>query len=255
MHQNLHQSPAPMIPVPQQLTISPSERHHMYDPTLLHNQPQYSPMNTRQQRISVDNPMNVSISPNIPIPTPEKKPRTRSKKPSIDFQQNEIQQQQQQQQQIPLNINPPIINFPPEIINPTPIQQKINNEQFLNNSSTNVNNGNNIEVNPFVSKSIEEEQKDIEKLGHDRGDSRSPSVGSSSAKSESVIKEIPLSGERHRLSRSKSPKSRWHHSPSPQQPQTNQSATIEEEQNSAIPTTNDNNMYVLHNYKRKSFNQ
>jgi len=237
MHQNLHQSPAPMIPVPQQLTISPSERHHMYDQSLLHNQqhqPQYSPMNTRQQRINIDHPMNTSISPTIPIPTPEKKTRSRSKKPSIDSRPPEIQQQ------IPTNINPPIINLPPEIIDLTPVQQPINNEQFVINSSTNVNNGNNIEVNPFVSKSIEEEQKYIENIRDNRGDSRSPSIGSSSAKSESVIKEIPLSGERHRLSRSKSPKSRWHHSPSPQQ-QTNQSSTIEEEQSSVTPTTSDDN--------------
>jgi len=245
MHQNLHQAPAPMIPIPQQLTISSTERHHMYDQSLLHNQQQqqqYSPMNTRQQRISVDNPMNPTISPPIPIQIPEKRTRTRSKKPSVDSRSNEIQQQ------IPSNINPSIVNLPIEIINPTPVQQTINDEQFVINSSTNVNNGNNIEVNPFVSKSIEEEQKDIEKIREDRGgDSRSPSVGSSSAKSESVIKEIPLSGERHRLSRSKSPKSRWHHSPSPQEQQTNQSATIEEEQNSIIPTINDDKKYVLHN--------
>lgn len=267
MHQNLHQPPAPMIPIPQQLTISPSERHHMYDPSLLHTQQlqqqqQYSPMNTRQQRISVDNPMNASISPTLPIQTPEKKTRTRSKKPSIDSRPIEIQQeqpspppQQQQQQQISPNIVPPIINLPNEIINPTPVQQQtINNEQFIIDPSTNVNNGNNIEMNSFVSKSIEEEQKDIEKFREDRGDSRSPSVGSSSAKSESVIKEIPLSGERHRLSRSKSPKSRWHHSPSPSHPLNNQSATIEEEQNSAIPTTNDDNMYVLHSFEEKKTN-
>jgi hypothetical protein len=239
MHQNLHQSPAPMIPVPQQLTISPSERHHIYDPSLLHNQPQYSPINTHQQRMNIDHPMNTSISPTIPIPTPEKKTRSRSKKPSIDSRTPEIQQQ------IPTNLQPPIVNLPTEIIHPAPVQQPNNNEHFVINSSTNVNNGDNIEVNPFVSKSIEEEQKDIEKLRDDRGDSRSPSVGSSSAKSESVIKEIPLSGERHRLSRSKSPKSRWHHSPSPQE-QINQSTTIDEEQNSVTPTTNDDNKYVLH---------
>jgi hypothetical protein len=240
MHQNLHQSPAPMIPVPQQLTISPSERHHMYDQSLLHNQQQqqqqqYLPMNTRQQRISVDHPMNTQISPPIPIPTPEKKTRTRSKKLSTDSPPVVMQQQQ-----TPTNTNPPLVNLPQQIINPTSIPQTIHNEQFVSYPSTNINNGNNFEVNPFVSKSIEEEQKDIEKLRPDRGDSRSPSVGSSSAKSESVIKEIPLSGDRHRLSRSKSPKSRWHHSPSPQeqQQQTNQSITIEGVQNSALPSTN-----------------
>jgi len=241
MQQNVHQSPAPMIPVPQQLTISPAEKHHMYDPSLLHNQQQqqqFSPINTRRQRTSVDTPIITSVSPTVPIPSPEKKPRSRSKKLSTDSQPNEFQQP------IPSNINPPITDLPPQIINSTPVQQTINNEQLIVNSSANVNNGNNIEANPFVSKSNEEEQTDIEKVREERTDSRSPSVGSSSVKSESVIKEIPLSGERHRLSRSKSPKSRWHHSPSPQQQQTNQSATIEEEQNSAITTTNDDNKYV-----------
>jgi hypothetical protein len=241
MQQNVHQSPAPMIPVPQQLTISPAEKHHMYDPSLLHNQQQqqqFSPINTRRQRTSVDTPTITSVSPIVPIPSPEKKPRSRSKKLSTDSQPNEFQQA------IPSNINPPITDLPPQIINSTPVQQTINNEQLMINSSANVNNGNNIEANPFVSKSNEEEQTDIEKVREERTDSRSPSVGSSSVKSESVIKEIPLSGERHRLSRSKSPKSRWHHSPSPQQQQTNQSATIEEEQNSAITTTNDDNKYV-----------
>jgi len=242
MQQNVHQSPAPMIPVPQQLTISPAEKHHMYDPSLLHNQQQqqqqFSPINTRRQRTSVDTPTITSVSPTVPIPSPEKKPRSRSKKLSTDSQPNEFQQP------IPSNINPPITDLPPQIINSTPVQQTINNEQLIINSSANVNNGNNIEANPFVSKSNEEEQTDIEKVREERTDSRSPSVGSSSVKSESVIKEIPLSGERHRLSRSKSPKSRWHHSPSPQQQQTNQSATIEEEQNSAITPTNDDKKYI-----------
>ena len=237
MHQNLHQSPAPMIPVPQQLTISPSERHNLYDPSVMQNQQaqQFSPMNTRRGRTSVDAPINTAISPTVPLPSPEKKPRTRSKKPSVDSRPVEIEQQQ-----IPSNINPPVVNLPTELINTTPSQQTINNEQIRSNSITNDNIGNNLEINPFVSKSNnEEEQKDIEKEREDRGNSRSPSVGSSSAKSESVIKEIPLSGERHRLSRSKSPKSRWHHSPSPQEQQINQPATIEEEQSSASTTTND----------------
>jgi hypothetical protein len=241
MHQNLHQAPAPMIPVPQQLTISPAERLHMYDPSLLHQQQQhqqqqYSPMHTRQQRTSLDAPMNTSISPTVPIPSPEKKTRSRSKKLSVDSQPNEIQQP------MPPHIPPPVVNIPTQIMHPAPVQQTINNQQFATNSSTNINNGNDLEMNLFVSKSLEEEQKDLEKVREERGDSRSPSVGSSSAKSESVIKEIPLSGERHRLSRSKSPKSRWHHSPSPSQ--TNQSSTIDEEQNSAITITNDDNKYV-----------
>ncbi|CAF0853167.1 unnamed protein product [Adineta steineri] len=234
MHQNAHQPSAPMIPVPQQLTIAPAEIHPMYNQSLLQNQQHQqqqqhhhqhvSPMNTRQQRKSVDVPANTSITPTVLTPSPERKPRTRSKKSSVDSQSNDIQQ--------PISYNPPVENLPIEIINPTADLPTINIEQPVDNSSANVNNGNNnIEVNPFVSKSNEEEPKDIEKVREERGDSRSPSVDSSSAKSESVIKEIPLSGDRHRLSRSKSPKSRWHHSPSP--------ATTEEEQKSAITITND----------------
>ena len=285
MHQNIHQPPAPMIPVPQQLNVSPSERHHMYDPSLLHNQQQqqqqqqYLQMNARQQRISVDHPMNPQISPPIPAPiaaplqTPEKKPRARSKKPSVDsptiamqqqqqplYQQpppqqpvllqqtpppQQYQQQQQLQQQISPNINPPPVNLPQQVVTPTSIPQTVHNEQFVTHPPTSINNGNNIELNPFVSTSIEEEQKDFDRLRPDRGESRSPSVGSSSTKSESVIKEIPLSGDRHRLSRSKSPKSRWHHSPSPQdQQQSNQSTTIEETPNSALSSTNNGHRYV-----------
>ncbi|UJR30180.1 hypothetical protein I4U23_017720 [Adineta vaga] len=229
MNQNVHQPPAPMIPVPQQLTLSTGERHQMYDQSLLHNQQQqqqqqFSPMSTRRQRTSVDTPTNAVIPPNIPEVSPEKKPRTRSKKPSVDSQPNDIQQP------IESYVNPPVQNLPPEIIHSIPIQTPIINEPIADNSSTMNITGNDIEVNPLVRQVREE-----------RGDSRSPSVDSSSVKSESVIKEIPLSGDRHRLSRSKSPKSRWHHSPSPQQPQTNQPPTIVEEQNSAIATTNDDN--------------
>ncbi|CAF1079131.1 unnamed protein product [Rotaria sordida] len=237
MQQNIHQSPAPMIPVPQQLTISPSERSQIYDQSLLYNQEkeqEFSPMITRQKRTSVDTSIDTTMSSSIPQSIPEKRSRTRSKKTSVDSQQYEIQQQQQQQ---PISSMEDIST---EIIHATPMEETNNNEQIVINASTTVNNGNNIEVNPIVSKSNEEEQKDRDNIGEEREDSRSPSVGSSSAKSESVIKEIPLSGERHRLSRSKSPKSRWHHSPSPQQ-QTNQSTTIEEEPNSAVTPTNDDN--------------
>jgi len=84
------------------------------------------------------------------------KPRTRSKKPSIDSQTNEIPQ--------------------------------ANNEQIVLDTS------NNVERNSFVSKSNEEEQKSIEKLGEDI---HLPSIGSSSssAKLESLIKETPSSDE------------------------------------------------------------
>lgn len=234
MQQTLHQSPAPMIPVPQQLTISPSESRQMYNPSLLHNQQQqqqqlYSPMTTpeQQQRVNLNNS---SISPTVPVHVPEKRTRTRSKKTSVDSQPGEIEQ--------------PMIPIVPQIPIPTPtIQVSNTNEQIIENSSANIMNKNNVEENSFVSKSIEEEQKDIETLRHDRGESRSSSVGSSSTKSESVIKEIPLSGDRHRLSRSKSPKSRWHHSPSPQQPQTqtqqdNQTLPNDEQTNSAVSNNN-----------------
>ncbi|CAF1128646.1 unnamed protein product [Rotaria sp. Silwood1] len=233
VQQNIHQSPAPMIPVPQQLTISPSERSQIYDQSLLYNQQkeqEHTPMHTRQKRTSVDNQIDTSMSSTIPLAIPEKRSRTRSKKTSVDSQQNEIQQS-----------IPSMENLSNEIINTTPpIEPTITDESIVINASTSDNNGNNIEVNPIVSKSNEEEQKDRDNIREEREDSRSPSVGSSSAKSESVIKEIPLSGERHRLSRSKSPKSRWRHSPSPQQ-QTNQSITIEEEANSVVTPTNDDN--------------
>lgn len=242
MQQTLHQSPAPMIPVPQQLTISPSEPRQMYNQSLLHNQQQqqqqfYPPMNTLEQhQMNLNNP---SISPTIPAEIPAKRTRTRSKKTSVDSQPTEIEQ--------PMATIVPqtsITNLPTEILNSIPDVQLTNtNEQFIDTPSANINNKNNIEENSFVSKSIEEEQKDIEPLRHDRGESRSSSVGSSSTKSESVIKEIPLSGDRHRLSRSKSPKSRWHHSPSPQQPPQTQQETqplpIDTQVNSGVPNNND----------------
>jgi hypothetical protein len=50
---------------------------------------------------------------------------------------------------------------------------------------------------PFVSKSNEEKQKDIEKIG---GEVNSSSMDTSNNdKSESIIKEIPLSDEQQRL--------------------------------------------------------
>ncbi|CAF3478751.1 unnamed protein product [Rotaria socialis] len=284
MQQNIHQAPAPMIPVPQQLTISSAERSQMYDQSILHNEQreqEISYMQTRQKRTSADNSIDTSMSSStIPQTTPERRTRTRSKKVSVDSQQIEIPQQLPPMENIPTEVLrvenvpievspmetvpievppmetipievprvanvpievPPMEIIPTEVIHPTPIQPTINYEQVVNNtSSTNDNIGNNIEVNPIVSKNSEEENKDRENIREEREDSRSPSVGSSSAKSESVIKEIPLSGERHRLSRSKSPKSRWHHSPSPQE-QMHQPATIEEEPNSVITPTNDDN--------------
>ncbi|CAM4797453.1 unnamed protein product [Rotaria magnacalcarata] len=304
MQQNIHQAPTPMIPVPQQLTISSSERSQMHDQSILHDQQkeqEISYMQTRQKRTSADNSIDTFMSSStIPQTTPERRTRTRSKKVSVDSQQIEIPQQLSPVENVPPEVPPvenvppevpPVENVPPEVppveiipievppvetipievppvetipievppmetipievppmetiptevIHPTPIQPTINNEQVVNNSSsTNDNIGNNIEVNPIVSKNSEEENKDRENIREEREDSRSSSVGSSSAKSESVIKEIPLSGERHRLSRSKSPKSRWHHSPSPQE-QMHQPATIEEELSSVITPTNDDN--------------
>jgi hypothetical protein len=56
------------------------------------------------------------------------------------------------------------------------------------NEQTVLETSNNVEINSFVSKSNEKEEKNIEKLGEDI---HLPSIGSSSsAKSESVIKEI-----------------------------------------------------------------
>jgi hypothetical protein len=103
---------------------------------------------------------------NVDSSVPEKKTRARSKKPSIDSRTNDIQN-----------------------------STSINNEQIVLDTS------NNVEVNSFVSKSNEEIQKNIEKIGDE---SHLPSVGSSSAKSESIIKEIPLSDEQQRLNQSES---------------------------------------------------
>jgi hypothetical protein len=272
-HQNVHQSPTPMIPVPQQLTISPSERNAMYDPSLLQTGSQHTtPMNTRRGRASVDAQYNMTSSPVVSQASPEKRTRSRTKKASVDSQSNDLQEQPAAPQQQPaqqqeelhyeqehydeqsaqLGQEQPLISMlmpcvedhrPSQIIDGTIAQQTMNDEEITSNASTN---DGQIEVNPFVSKSNhEEDQKDIEKEREERGDSRSPSVGSSSAKSESVIKEIPLSGERHRLSRSKSPKSRWHHSPSPQdqeqQQQQQQQQQLHEEEKSQSTTVDDDN--------------
>jgi hypothetical protein len=99
------------------------------------------------------------VIPIEPINIPEKKSRTRSKKSSVDSQSNEIS-------------------------NSTSIQ--------LDTST----NDNNVEMISFVSKSNEEKEKDIEKIG---GELHLSSVDSSNDKSESIIKEIPLSDEQQRL--------------------------------------------------------
>ena len=220
MHQNVHQSAPPMIPIPQQLTLSPSEHHPMYDQSHLQQQQQLTPMNTRRGRASVDAQNNSSMS----TPTPERKSRSRSKNPSMDSRPVEMPVQES----IPATVDIPSDEM---IVPPVASESVFDHSSSINNTR---------EVNPFVSKSNDEDHQTErdEKEREDRGDSRSPSVDSSSAKSESVIKEIPLSGERHRLSRSKSPKSRWHHSPSPQDQHTHPPTTIEEEQHSA--TINDN---------------
>jgi hypothetical protein len=233
----MHQTPAPMIPVPQQLTISPSEQQQIYHQSL--SQSPQQPMNTRRGRTSVDAQFNASISPPImATPSPEKKPRAaRSKKPSVDSQSHEIEPQQtlsMVENSINQMLDIPATN---ELPSPPPAPSIV------------VNTDNNLEVNAFVSKRIDDEEKELEKELEDTaraGESRSPSVGSSSAKSESVIKEIPLSGERHRLSRSKSPKSRWHHSPSPQEDpsQIPPVATVDGEHPSATTSTNGDEKYV-----------
>jgi len=107
----------------------------------------------------------------------EKKPRTRSKQSSVDSRTNEISN---------------------------------NNEEIV------LDNSNNIEVNSFVSKSNEEEEKNIEKIGEKTD--LTPVGSIDNAKSESIVKEIPLSDEQQRL---------------------NQSETINEKQNSAINISND----------------
>lgn len=90
-----------------------------------------------------------------------------------------------------------------------------NNEEIVLDDSDN------IEVNLFVSKSKEEDKKNIENIG---GDINLPSIGSiNNAKSESIVKEIPLSDEQQRL---------------------NQSETINNEQDSAIEISNDDNKLV-----------
>ncbi|CAF0811395.1 unnamed protein product [Rotaria sordida] len=142
--------------------------------------------------------INVSKLDDIAIvsSTFEKKTRARSKKSSIDSSSNENS-------------------------NTTSNQQVINNEQNVLDVSSN---DNNVEMKSFVSKSIEEEQKDIEKIGAELYPS---SVGNNSAKLESIIKEIPSSDEQQHSNQSKS------------EQQDNQSATIDEEKNSATNVVND----------------
>ena len=169
--------------------------------TLSPGEPQISPMTTRQSRTSVDAPQT----------TPAKKTRSRSKNASVDA-------------------------HPVEPAASVPIETPSNDQIHLNETPT-ISSSNTIELESFVSKKSDDEDQQRERddvQTEERRDSRSPSVGSSSAKSESVVKEIPLSGDRHRLSRSKSPKSRWHHSPSPQDQQTNPSTIVEEPENPPI---------------------
>lgn len=119
--------------------------------------------------------------------------------------------------------NSSIDSTPNEYLNTTSDRQLINNESNVVNVSIN---GNNMEVESFVSKSTEEEeQKDIEKIG---GESYTPSVGSNSAKSESILKESPLSDEQH-LNQTNSEQQQQH---------TNQLLTISEKLTSATPVTN-----------------
>lgn len=199
---------------------------------------QSTPMKTRQTRSSHDASLNTSASSVVATPSPEKRTRTRGKKPSIDSQPI-VQEPTEQVEVQPKPIPKPVEEVQPEQpIVPPIVQEEPAQENTIVDAPSNINDENNLEVNSFVSKSNEDDQKDLGEERGERGESRSPSVGSSSAKSESVIKEIPLSGDRHRLSRSKSPKSRWHHSPSPREPehQTNQVTTIEEENGSASKT-------------------
>ena len=104
----------------------------------------------------------------------------------------------------------------------TSIQEVINSVQGALDSSIN---DNKVEINSFVSKSIEEEKKDLDNLG---GESYLTSVGSNSAKSGSIIKEIPFSDEQQRLNQTKS-----------EEQHDDQTVTIDEEQISASSITND----------------
>ncbi len=125
----------------------------------------------------------VNTTPIVPS-TPEKKTRAQSRKSS-------------------------------EISDTTSVQQSITNEQIVLNTSIN---DDNLKVQPFVSKSIEEKPNDIEKLGE------KSSVGNSNAK----LEQIPLSNEQQHLNQSIS-----------------QQQQIQEEQNPAKHVTNDNQNQVI----------
>ncbi|CAF3124497.1 unnamed protein product [Rotaria socialis] len=149
-------------------------------------------------------PMNVANvnDTSIVSSTPERQTRARNKKSSINCSSNEN-------------------------LNTTSKQQLINSEQNVLDLSIN---GNNVEVKSSVSKSIEEEKKDIEKIVGEggAGESHAPSVGSNSAKLESILKENPLPDEQQRLNETKS-----------EQQQDNQSVTIAKEPKPVTHVAND----------------
>ncbi|CAF1262856.1 unnamed protein product [Rotaria magnacalcarata] len=164
--------------------------------------PQKLPISSsvEHQQLSPMNVANVNDT-SIVSSTPERQTRARSKKSSTDCSSNEY-------------------------LNTTSKQQLINSEQNVLDLSIN---GNNVEVKSSVSKSIEEEKKDIEKIvGGEAGESYTPSVGSNSAKLESILKENPCPDEQQRLNETNS-----------EQQQDNQSVTIAEEPKLVTHVAND----------------
>ncbi|CAF0956821.1 unnamed protein product [Didymodactylos carnosus] len=206
--------------------------------------------NTRRKR--------PNSTPGITSNTPERKrTRTREKKNSVDAPAIDFEKEQQEtsaltaEKEEPISVSP-TVEEPPNVQDNQP-QAPTNvgyNIEEVNADQNNVHhevrqqqdedNLSNVPVIDLAPDDIDDDD-DLTKIDGDR--SRSPSTSSrkrkspsvtSSVKSESVINEMPLSGERHRLSRSKSPKSRWRHSPSPSQPNQSQhqqqSKNIDEEQ-------------------------
>lgn len=91
----------------------------------------------------------------------------------------------------------------------TTVEPVINDEIELTVNSKSVSRSNSVE-----SQSRSPTRSLSPSIEASKSKSKSPS-SNVSIKSESVIKEVPMSGDRNRFSRSRSPKSRWHASPTP----------------------------------------
>jgi len=115
----------------------------------------------------------VNTTPIVPA-TPEKKTRAQSRKSSVASRSDEIS-------------------------DTTSVQQSITNEQIVLDTSIN---DDNLKVQTFVSKSIEEKPNDIEKLGEK---SCLSSVGNSNAKLDSIVEAIPLSNEQQQIEEKQNP--------------------------------------------------